>query len=724
MNDLPAIELSFAVRPFFVVLLTAAAVALAFFFYRFTRPAVSRSRRILLSVLRGVALAVLLALICGPVLHVVFVTRHPPVVAILVDDTESMTMSDLAGNRADVIRHLVKDEIPHALPRGVFPRFHAFGASLGPPLDGPADTLSFSSEVTDIGAAFAALLRQPEGDDIRAVVLATDGVVTVGENPLHGAAALGVPVFTIGIGDSAEQRDLVLSRVNTNDLVYAGTSVPVDVGVKSSGYGGERVEVSVNDGPRILDRKSVLLPSGSGEISVPLAYTAGTEGVHHYAARVSALPGELTTVNNQRPFTVRILKSKIRVLVVAGEPGPDLSVIRQTLLEEKNFTVISRTQKSGGGYYEGALTSQECDSTDCLVTIGLPTSSTSAATVELLSGLIVRRKTPLLFIGGRNVDNTRLLTMAPSLPVIPERSSPAEQEVEFVPDPSQRINPLLTFSNASDVAPWSALPPLYATQTAYRSREGATVLGSPRLHSVVLPQPFIASRAIAETKSIAVLGYGLWRWRLMAQGNPATAPFLQQFLSTSVMWLVSRDIGRGVRAGPLKDEFSLGEKVDFAAQVYDATAKPVENAVVHLSITGTSGQMETDLRPVGNGRYEGTVEGLPKAEYRFEASASVEGTVMGRDKGSFTVGGLALEFMETRMNADLLRQIAYRTGGRFFAATEAVGLREALDSVKTFAPREERRSDTIELPHWGTMLAILVILLAAEWTIRKRSGML
>jgi hypothetical protein len=127
---------------------------------------------------------------------------------------------------------------------------------------------------------------------------------------------------------------------------------------------------------------------------------------------------------------------------------------------------------------------------------------------------------------------------------------------------------------------------------------------------------------------------------------------------------------------------------------------------------------------VGNGRYEGTVEGLPKAEYRFEASASVEGTVMGRDKGSFTVGGLALEFMETRMNADLLRQIAYRTGGRFFAATEAAGLREALDSVKTFAPREERRSDTIELPHWGTMLAILVILLAAEWTIRKRSGML
>ena len=345
MNDLPAIELSFAVRPFFVVLLTAAAVALAFFFYRFTRPAVSRSRRILLSVLRGVALAVLLALICGPVLHVVFVTRHPPVVAILVDDTESMTMSDLAGNRADVIRHLVKDEIPHALPRGVLPRFHAFGASLGPSLDGPADTLSFSSEVTDIGAAFAALLRQPEGEDIRAVVLATDGVVTVGENPLHGAAALGVPVFTIGIGDSAEQRDLVLSRVNTNDLVYAGTSVPVDVGVKSSGYGGERVEVTLNDGPRILDRKSVRLPSGSGEISVPLAYTAGTEGVHHYAARVSALPGELTTVNNQRPFTVRILKSKIRVLVVAGEPGPDLAVIRQTLLEEKNFTVISRTQK-------------------------------------------------------------------------------------------------------------------------------------------------------------------------------------------------------------------------------------------------------------------------------------------------------------------------------------------------------------------------------------------
>ena len=88
------------------------------------------------------------------------------------------------------------------------------------------------------------------------------------------------------------------------------------------------------------------------------------------------------------------------------------------------------------------------------------------------------------------------------------------------------------------------------------------------------------------------------------------------------------------------------------------------------------------------------------------------------------MGGLNLEFLDTRMNVGLLRQLASRTGGRYFTAGGAGALRGALDSLPGLTPREERRTEAIEPAHWHVALGFLVFLFAAEWALRKRSGML
>jgi hypothetical protein len=141
-------------------------------------------------------------------------------------------------------------------------------------------------------------------------------------------------------------------------------------------------------------------------------------------------------------------------------------------------------------------------------------------------------------------------------------------------------------------------------------------------------------------------------------------------------------------------------------------------------VSGADQAVETELRPIGSGRYEGEIDGLAQGEYTFRAAAFSGGSSLGTDAGTLRVGGLNLEFLETRMNAELLQQIAYRTGGKFFTPATAGGLRAALDSLGTLAPREERHAQAIELPHWPTLLAFIILLLAAEWIVRKRSGML
>ena len=103
-----------------------------------------------------------------------------------------------------------------------------------------------------------------------------------------------------------------------------------------------------------------------------MSYTPSGEGPHRYTVRVSPLPGELTTANNRRIFSAKVLRSTMRVLILAAAPGPDLSVIRWTLAEDPNVSVRALTQKLGGGFYEGALTRQVIDSADCILSIGMP----------------------------------------------------------------------------------------------------------------------------------------------------------------------------------------------------------------------------------------------------------------------------------------------------------------------------------------------------------------
>ncbi|HTY58809.1 MAG TPA: hypothetical protein VMF59_08315, partial [Bacteroidota bacterium] len=271
---------------------------------------------------------------------------------------------------------------------------------------------------------------------------------------------------------------------------------------------------------------------------------------------------------------------------------------------------------------------------------------------------------------------------------------------------------------------WTDLPPVYESRMSWRLREGSLTLGSPRLRNILLPQPFMAARDVAGIRSLSVMGYGLWRWRLMAQGNTDTAPLFASFLSSAVRWLTSREQARSVRVVPTRDQFSRGEPVTFSAQVYNDNSQPVEDADVSVEIVGAGQRLQADLRPMGNGRYEGSVEGIPAGEFTFRGTATKDGRAIGRDAGSFLVGGLNLEYLDTRMNSEVLRQLAFRTGGRYFTAGDAGRLREVLGSLSTLTPRDEQKSGVLELHRWPYLLALVIVLFSAEWIIRKRSGMI
>jgi hypothetical protein len=64
-------------------------------------------------------------------------------------------------------------------------------------------------------------------------------------------------------------------------------------------------------------------------------------GRYVYEVSVPIAPGEAVTSNNTRSFVVRVIRDKIRVLQVAGQPSWDVRALRQMLKSNPNVDLIS-----------------------------------------------------------------------------------------------------------------------------------------------------------------------------------------------------------------------------------------------------------------------------------------------------------------------------------------------------------------------------------------------
>ena len=648
----------------------------------------------------------------------------PPSVAILIDNSQSMTIVDGSGNRSSVVKELLQKKRIGNVPSNTQAEYFIFSSRLNSTGKEPSDSISFNGETTDLSSVLTDLKEQLTKKNIQAVELISDGNYTTGKNPLYEAEAMGIPFYTIGIGDTNEQKDILVEKIVTNDIAYAEARIPVDVTLKSSGYSGENVEITIADGSAVLDRKVVTLQSGTQEYSVRLYVEPKNEGTKKYNVKISTLSGELTEKNNNSSFFMKVLKSKLQVLIFASAPSPDVSSVREALIEDDRLTVRSIVQKSVGEFYGNRFTGSEADSADCIIFIGFPTSVTDASMLKRLWDIIEQKKKPLLFINGKTINYSKLQMFRPILPFTWMNENTDEVLVfPSIPE-KQKNHTLITLEENATAESWQHLPPIYKTQTIFLAKPESDVLASVKLQNVVLTEPLMISRSINRQKSFAITGHGIWRWRLLAQGNAETEKLFPLLMSNIVRWLTTIDEGKNVRVNPVKETFTTAEAADFLGQVYDDQMKPVDDAEVSVEVERGKEKIQSALNPIGNGRYEGSLGNIGEGDYTFTAKASVGGRLLGEDKGRFAVGQMNVEFLETKMNKPLLEQIAYRTGGKFYNVSEAGRMSADLGRDVKLSPKEIVQTSEIELWNWKYLAGAIILLLGIEWFLRKRSGML
>ncbi len=704
-----------------VVLAVVAALA-AFLSYRRTVPPLPVGRRVLLTALRTVSLVVLAVLLAEPVIRFVERQTGEPVIAVLLDDTQSMRLS--GPDSLGALDGFLERAVP-AVPRGAAVRFYPFGSTLRGHVRPDDAGLTYPGQSTNLSGVFNEIAKRARDENIRAVVLASDGNYNEGRNPLNEIDGLALPVFTVGVGDTVRRRDVLVDRVFTNTLAYAGSSVPVEAYIRSYGYDDRRVEVTLTEGREVVGRNTVVLSAGKTEYPVRFSVPAGAEGMHKYVASVGGLPGELTRENNRQTFFIRVLKSRIRVVLLAGAPSPDVPAVRQVIAADPQLEIRSFVQKSAGSFIGGPPTGGVIDSADCLVFVDFPSALTSDRTVADLVSAMERGRKPLFYVHGKGVDTRKLAAFGARIPfTVSGRNTGEDLVFPTVPE-MMKLNPLVSTENG-DVTPesWERLPPIYKLRSIFTARPGSQVLAFARIRTVTLAEPLVLTRNVRGMKSFAVTGHSVFRWRLMAQGSAPTERFFPTMVSNAVRWLTTRENEKPVKVDPLKEIFTTVDPVGFRAEVYDEQLRPVENAEVNVQFNGPSGTRTVRLEPLGSGRYEGSSPATPAGDYTYSAAAKIGDRDLGSDNGRFAVGPVNVEYLATTMNRPLLEQLAEQSGGKFYPVDRSDSLWTDIALKADLVPVEKVRRREVELWNWPLLGALLVLLLAVEWFIRKRWALL
>lgn len=707
------LSLAYSSVYFFIALILLAIYS--YYVYRYTIPQIENYKKVILISLRVLALLFLLLILFEPILNLNKKINLEPYNLVFVDNSRSMKIDD--GTNREEMLHEILDELSNNQSSDNL-IFYEFGNSVKEVAADSLKNLTFSDGATNIQQVFNIVKNSDQ--NIASVSLITDGVITSGANPYYDAVNIGIPVFTIGIGDTTKRKDVLIKKVLHNDFIYSETPTKIVATISNQGFAGESVSVTLYEDNNFVSKQDFIL-NNSGIQNISFDYTPQSAGEKKLSIELSRLKDEFTSANNKNVFYVNVLTNKIKVFILASTPCADLTFIENSLKRDENIELNSIVQLSGEKFLN-KINYQILDSADVLFLIGFPSDKTP---VELFNRIITKikeKKTPYFLTLSPDVSLTRLTQLADDLPFSISQNFKAYREVQPYISPDEFSNPILQYNDENKIDGWNNLPPVLQPNAIFTAKLTSKTLAEIIVNNSIVKSPLILSSNFNGKKSIAVLARDIWKWKL--QVAPKGLDIFDNFIVNSLRWLRANEEQKLVKIKTSKRNYSQGEIIEFYGEVRDESLNPVSDAEVKIIITSDSNRFETNMQNVGPGLYEGSIIINETGDFNFSAQADIKGRVLGKDFGSFNIGEIDIEQINPVMDYLLLNILANNTGGEFYFPDNYAALLSKLNELKTNSSKEKLITSEISLWSNPWMLIVSIFLFACEWFIRKRSGML
>ena len=730
-----------------VLVLAGLAVVVWLLYRQAARRSGARFPRLLLA-LRWAALVLFFVLLAVPAVRL----ATPPkaiFTAVLVDTSRSMSISDVGTGDAKKSRLDAAKEVLGG-PTGAMARLGEVSRVLVYSFDREAvraadvDSLKAEGSATDIFRAVRDMEAELRGLPLGAVVMLTDGCRNEGGSPEEAAKLLKarhVPLHVVGLGNPNPPKDYEVVRVFAPKRVRRNTEVEVFATVRHTDFHVPFELVLTRNGQKLLAKTVTPATGGDDLARVRLGFTPDTEGTATYKVAIPPSPEETVTDNNSKEFLVEVQDDRLPVLYIEGSPRPEYRFLRRAIFRDRDFRLVGVLRLAKDRYYV-----QGANAAERYLEQGFPSAADPRARerlfafeaiilgdieaayftpdqMKLLEEFVQVRGGGLLMLGGVNsfglgkyagtpVGKMLPLEVSPNDPPYSDDQYNAKATEEGLAHPMMR----LVEDPEANKKLWEKAPPLIGITPVRKVKPGAQLLLAREDGGL----PVLAVQTYGLGRVGAFTSGGSWYWQV---SMPATDEFHEKFWKQTVRWLA---VGAKERlaVGTDADIYPRGKPVMIRATALEKDLRPVNDATVIATVTNPLGNKEEipmDWILSEEGVY--VCRYLPTDEGNYDVKVRVTGWDLAPAESAFEVSEPYIEFSSAGLKEDVLRGMARTTGGKYFSYAEAKDLPDLVSRQVKAA--NEAGIQPVDREIWDTpaIFTVLLMVLAAEWFVRRRRGL-
>ncbi|MGF7076731.1 hypothetical protein [Mucilaginibacter sp. 3215] len=672
-------------------------LGLAYAWLMYRKPVdLSKNLRYILAVIRAITVFFITVLLISPLVKSVKYEPQKPLVLIAQDNSSSINTFKATGfNSSAFVDGLakLKQELGDKYDVQEFNFDKGLHSGLSKKING---------KQTDIAGALHQLNDRFTNQNIGALILATDGLYNQGNDPQYEARNIKTSIYTIALGDTTAKRDLLIGNVNYNKTAFLGNDFVIEVLATAYQSKGESMNLSVNEDGKQVYAQSIAVTANDFKKIVPIKLNAAKKGIRKYTISIAPVKNELSIQNNTETIYVEVLDARQKVLLLYNGPHPDLTVIKQAIETNKNFEVKASSLADASSIKPADYS---------LVVL----YQLSAGEYSPVKSFIATSKTPVWYIIG---SQSNLQAVNSEQNTVRISAGRAETQ-EVMPLPTNDFTAFTLSDSARKKI--AAFPPLVAPFGSYGTATGASVLLKQKIGTVATTYPLLAFGDEAGRRIALLTGEGLWRWQLAEYQNYGNRNATDELLSQTVQYLTANANRQRFRVYPARNVFDEGESVILNAELYNEALELINVPDVKIELKSTAGKNYSFLFTRTGQSYQLDAGTLPIGEYTYNASTQ-NGKQEFKATGQFTIKPLNLETRQSAANHTLLSNLAKQSGGQMIKPSQLSQLADLIrknENIKTVVYEDKHYSDLIDLK-W--LFVLILLLLSAEWFLRKREG--
>jgi hypothetical protein len=687
-------RLIFEQSPFYILLCLAAGLGYAYILYNAHYTWSKRTNQILFGA-RTVVVFLIAFLLLGPILRLITNEYEKPSWVFLVDSSSSVgeVMDSVAIAKLGNELNQTKASIENA----------GYEVKWKDLTGNEITAIKANGQTSDLNKGIQNIVHEFEGKNLAGVVLVSDGIYNSGTSPLY--TPVRVPIYSVGLGDTTARMDLVLKNVAFNKVAYQGNRFPLKAQVLVQGIENQDVLVTImKDGKALVNQNK---NTGSKSlVDFDFQLDAVDKGIQRYDISIKPLAQESNLRNNAMSVFIDVVDGKKKIVLIAPAPHPDIKALRTVVEKNSNYEFVVHIPgvaeadaaylKPGGA--ELFIFHQAVDQ--------------ASKTMAIFNSIYKGSASILLMIG--NQTNLRQLA-ANKVPIQFEFNG---QWDDVTPIINNEFRDFGFPENSNGV--FSRYPPVQVPFGKFTYPPKASVLLYQRIGSVTTDRPMLLTWEEDSQKISALIGEGLWRWRLSEFADNGNTDMFDDLFSKLVQYLSTLEDKRKFRSFALQNEFSDSEPVVIESQVYNDLFELVYGNTIQLQLRDEQGKVSNYSYTTSPGGSRYRMGGLKEGVYRFKATTKLNDKTE-EVNGQFLVKAQNMEAQNLTADFGLLRKLSSETGGKFYKADALASL--SADVSKTKAASLIHSDETFnQLINLKWVFFLLLALISAEWFLRKYLG--